>query len=221
MPLIQERMSECPVCHEISVPKFSFNSLEWAEAFAVAAKAKPEIATDVETMRRMFQEAWLRGYKAPKPIRLTPYGIYRGELPERAQDYSDAPPPECTPELEGKKNELMNRAQNEWESAKTFSLPVHMDLFTLSCVVGNLHLALRHPANIGPSAEHVRYVVDRIIEALEHEGYPATAQIMRLGDDRNYDSIRTLREDKDFKGRETGGVAPFKEADENSPGKLS
>jgi hypothetical protein len=57
MPLIQERMSECPVCHEISVPKFS-------EADIVTATACQNddcrwlIARDGKPIRQITEEEY-------------------------------------------------------------------------------------------------------------------------------------------------------------------
>ncbi len=73
---------------------------------------------------------------------------------------------------------------------KDFILPVHLNLHTLTCIVGALQLALRHPANVGPLSMIVRDVIDQIIERVAQEGYVATAELMRLGDNPEYDETR-------------------------------
>ena len=75
-------------------------------------------------------------------------------------------------------------------AAGSFILPVHMDLHVIMCVVGALQLALRHPANTGPSSLVVREMIDGIISRVEEAGYVATAEMMRLGDNPDYDQTR-------------------------------
>lgn len=73
------------------------------------------------------------------------------------------------------------------ESA-SYVLPVHMDLATVLGVVANLQLASRHEMNVGPTAQTSRRVVAQIITRLEADGYPATAEFMKLGNDPRHDS---------------------------------
>jgi hypothetical protein len=75
-------------------------------------------------------------------------------------------------------------------AAGSFILPVHMDLHVIMCVVGALQLALRHPANTGPSALVVREVIDGIIARVVEAGYVATGEMLRLGDNPDYDETR-------------------------------
>lgn len=91
------------------------------------------------------------------------------------------------------KKRLLQRVSHEAVAAITnrFLLPVHMDLHVLMCVVGSLHLALRHPANTGPASQVVRDLLDGIIARVTAEGYIASAELMRLGDDPAYDEERT------------------------------
>jgi hypothetical protein len=81
--------------------------------------------------------------------------------------------------------ELLERVADDALAAREaeFYLPVHMDLHTMMCVVGALQLSLRHPQNTGPSAKVVRELIAGIIARVETEGYKATAEMMRLGDD--------------------------------------
>jgi hypothetical protein len=92
---------------------------------------------------------------------------------------------------EQQKERLIDFAVEEMKAGKNFILPVHLDLHSLTCVVGSLQLALRHPANTGPSSKVVRELIDGIIERVEHAGYVVTAQILRLGDNPEYDEPRT------------------------------
>lgn len=88
---------------------------------------------------------------------------------------------------EQQKERLIDFAVEEAKAGKNFILPIHLDLHSLMCVVGALQLALRHPANTGPSSKVVRELIDGIIERVEHAGYVVTAQILRLGDNPEYD----------------------------------
>jgi hypothetical protein len=85
------------------------------------------------------------------------------------------------------KRALIQRVKDEARLRKPFTLPVHLDLHPLICVVAHLQLALRHPANKGLSSEVVRRIVDMMIERVEAAGFPATAEMLRLGDDPEFD----------------------------------
>jgi hypothetical protein len=85
------------------------------------------------------------------------------------------------------KLELIERAGEEARALPDFVLPVHFDLGSALCVIGNLQLALRHPANIGPSSQLLRRVIDSMIGRIE-KSLPANAEIARLGDNPEYDT---------------------------------
>ena len=86
------------------------------------------------------------------------------------------------------KLELIERAGEEARALPDFVLPVHFDLTAALAIIGNLQLALRHPANIGPSSQLLRRVIDGMIERIEKSGLPANAEIARLGDNPEYDT---------------------------------
>lgn len=79
-----------------------------------------------------------------------------------------------------------NEEENQAEQRK-FILPLHLDLTALACMVGNLQLALRHPANNGPSSKVVRKIIEEITQRVQDEGFPTHAEVMRLGADPAYD----------------------------------
>ena len=87
------------------------------------------------------------------------------------------------------KQSLLDRASAEAEAAETteFVLPVVMDIQVLSSLVGTIHLALRHPGFHGPSAEIVRTLARAIATRMEELGYLATAELMRLGENPDFD----------------------------------
>jgi hypothetical protein len=85
------------------------------------------------------------------------------------------------------KQKLLLRIAQEARIGKDFILPVHLDLHSLMCLVGALQLALRHPANTGPSSKVVRELIDAIIARVGNEGCVATAEMLRLGDHPEYD----------------------------------
>jgi hypothetical protein len=87
------------------------------------------------------------------------------------------------------KRRLLKGYNEEEEQAaqRHFILPVHLDLTALACMVGNLQLALRHPANTGPSSEVARRIIEEITQRIKAEGFPVHAEIMRLGGDPVYD----------------------------------
>jgi hypothetical protein len=86
------------------------------------------------------------------------------------------------------KEALEKRAAAEMATANpNFILPVHLDVTSALSLIGNLQLALRHPANKGPSAAIARRVIDGLIEKLNTVGLTATAEVARLGDNAAYD----------------------------------
>lgn len=66
-------------------------------------------------------------------------------------------------------------------------LPVHMDLYTLACLIGALQLALRHPGNTGEASKVVRSLINDIIGRVDDAGYHNIAELMRRGDNPEYD----------------------------------
>ena len=103
---------------------------------------------------------------------------------------------------EQEKERLLLRISEEAEASilAKFILPVHMDLHVLMCVVGALQLALRHPANTGPSALVVRRVIDATILRVGEAGYRHTAEMLRLGNDpENDDKYELLDEGRAIK----------------------
>lgn len=68
-----------------------------------------------------------------------------------------------------------------------FTLLVEFDLCTAIAIIGNLQLALRHPANVGASAEIARELIDGMIHRMREAGLTAHAELARLGDDAMYD----------------------------------
>ena len=93
--------------------------------------------------------------------------------------------------IEDHKERLIREGAEEVVTFREFVLPIYLELQPLLCMVGNLQLALRHPANTGPSARIVRKIVDQIIERVPEEGLIATAELLRLGDNLKYDEDRT------------------------------
>lgn len=89
--------------------------------------------------------------------------------------------------VDERKEHLMERVRAEYDQAAGWSLPLELDLHSALCLVGNLQLALRHPGNTGPSAGVARRIVDGIISRFESTGYPAHAELARLGDNSAYD----------------------------------
>lgn len=92
--------------------------------------------------------------------------------------------------LDKARETLLRRCDEERvrSDAARFKLPVELDLHSALCVIGNLQLALRHPANSGPSAEVARTAIDGMIRRMREAGLTAHAELARLGDDPGYDS---------------------------------
>lgn len=66
-------------------------------------------------------------------------------------------------------------------------LPVHLDMFSLMTVIGTLQLAMRHPEfRKRPTAAAVRQIIDQLIAGIP-EQCPATRELVRLGDNPDYD----------------------------------
>jgi hypothetical protein len=63
---------------------------------------------------------------------------------------------------------------------------IEMDVLTAICVLGNIQLATRHPANTGPSVGYAvrwgRELQEKIVEKI-----PEQSAIMEMGWDPNFD----------------------------------
>ncbi len=62
----------------------------------------------------------------------------------------------------------------------------NVDFETLISIVGQVQLALRHPANIGPSATQSRRAVEKVIAMLETAS-PGIAKYLNMGFDPAHD----------------------------------
>lgn len=54
------------------------------------------------------------------------------------------------------------------------------------CVIGQLQLALRHPANNGVVADYVAIVIRSLIQQLNDAGFTATAELAALGNNDDF-----------------------------------
>jgi hypothetical protein len=82
---------------------------------------------------------------------------------------------------------LLGAVAREQVEGRGFILPLHLDLASLLSLVGNLQLALRHPANKGPSALIARELVDSIQKRLIDAGYFAHAEVVEIGNNPAFD----------------------------------
>jgi len=80
--------------------------------------------------------------------------------------------------IDASKKRLEAEVTLELSRSRGVLLPVMIDVPSALCVIASLQLALRHPANTGPSAKIAREFIDGLIAA-------------RLGDDTDYDDVRT------------------------------
>lgn len=85
------------------------------------------------------------------------------------------------------KKSRSNGSQRNSTRSEGIILPVALDLTSALAIVGNLQVALRHPANNGPAAKIARQVVDSIIEMMLDAGFPALAELAMLGYNPLYD----------------------------------
>lgn len=95
--------------------------------------------------------------------------------------------------LNRQKESLLERCDRERLGCDVsrFKLPLQFDLPGALAIIGNLQLALRHPANTGPSAQIARDAIDAMIRSMRECGLTAHAELARLGDDPLYD-VRQL-----------------------------
>lgn len=68
-------------------------------------------------------------------------------------------------------------------------LKLDLDWGTAIAILGSLQLSLRHPGNSGVSARLVRHFCDEFISRVERAD-PPLAQLLRMGDDPQYDLPR-------------------------------
>jgi hypothetical protein len=90
---------------------------------------------------------------------------------------------------------LLGRMQVEALTRPSFQLRLDLDLTATMVIVGNLQLALRHPANVGHShsARLVRKLIADLIAGMRERGYVASAEACELGDDPAYDETSEAR----------------------------
>jgi len=87
------------------------------------------------------------------------------------------------------KDELVRRTTAECLDHGHVLIYLALDLSTALGTVAQLQLALRHPANVGVSAGHIRKMITGIIQDVQMSGLPATAALLRLGDNPAYDKV--------------------------------
>lgn len=94
--------------------------------------------------------------------------------------------------IEERKERLMRDSLDEMARADAldFRIPMELDLGSLCCVVAGLQLALRHPANTGPSTLIVAAFIRAAIDRVRESGYNATADVLALGGDPAYDDVK-------------------------------
>jgi hypothetical protein len=93
--------------------------------------------------------------------------------------------------LERQKGNLQRAALEEMCAIDPqFTIPVHLDIPSALSLIGNLQLALRHPANEGPSATIARKFIDGLIDRMITAGLYRVAELAKLGDDPAYDEPR-------------------------------
>jgi len=85
------------------------------------------------------------------------------------------------------KEALILRVAEEQHHDSDFQLLLYLDLTIALSLIGSLQLALRHPLNTGPSAQITREFIDGIIGRMQGSGYPAHAELARLGYDPTHD----------------------------------
>ncbi len=92
--------------------------------------------------------------------------------------------------LDPAKVELARRCNEERVRSNLLrlKLPFELDVLSAITLIGNLQLALRHPANTGPNTRIVRFFIDETIRRMREAGLTAHAELARLGDDPGYDS---------------------------------
>jgi hypothetical protein len=86
---------------------------------------------------------------------------------------------------------LFARVVEEEKANPNYRAPLLLDIAHASSLVSALQLALRHPSFTGPSAKFVRSIIDRTIARVEDDGLFAIAEMMRLGDNPEFDECKS------------------------------
>lgn len=87
----------------------------------------------------------------------------------------------------GDQRALVNCAMAEQKRRPDFVLPIEIDVGMVMALIGNIQLALRHPANTGASATSAKAIVAMFIQRLKEENFTCTAAIAELGDNPELD----------------------------------
>lgn len=85
------------------------------------------------------------------------------------------------------KERVLREAREELPKAKELCCGIEFDLTAVLAVTAALQLALRHPGYRGAAASVVRDLVSTLIAGVEAAELPATARLLRLGDNPDYD----------------------------------
>lgn len=83
--------------------------------------------------------------------------------------------------------ELSELATAEITDRPDFLIPIHINVMTLMCLIGNLQLATRHPLNTGPSSDAAKEFIALAMKKLKQEGFHHTAAMCELGSDAGFD----------------------------------
>ena len=75
----------------------------------------------------------------------------------------------------------------EQKEREQYFLHLQLDTVTVLALTANLQLALRHPANNGPSAQTAARIIGQIIERLKDDGMIHNARLLELGQDPDND----------------------------------
>lgn len=89
-----------------------------------------------------------------------------------------------------RENRLLDAVAQEMDGAGDFYIPLSLNLSAAMSLVGSLQLSLRHPENVGPSANVAREVIEGIIAIVASQGFAAVALLMRMGDNPRFDGGR-------------------------------
>jgi hypothetical protein len=71
--------------------------------------------------------------------------------------------------------------------ADRYCVSLSLDLSSCLAVVANLQLAFRHPGCTGPAKVLAEIVADAIIAEIRADGFPANADLCKLGYDPSHD----------------------------------
>jgi hypothetical protein len=83
---------------------------------------------------------------------------------------------------------LFRRMMGELACAIQPVVQVDLEPKEALAIIGNLQLALRHPANTGPSATYARAMIAGMIQRLIDFGFPACAEVARQGVDPTFNA---------------------------------